>query len=81
LVSLACFPAFLGLAAVAGDVVPVLLGDRWEGLVVPVQLMCLVLPFRALAVLLTPPLFGVGRPGIVVGNNGISLVVMTAAFL
>jgi O-antigen/teichoic acid export membrane protein len=79
LVSLGCFPAFLGMAAVAGDLVPVVLGDRWLPLVVPFQVLCLVLPFKALGALLPPALFGVGRPGVNVANMAFTLVAMTGA--
>jgi O-antigen/teichoic acid export membrane protein len=80
-VSLVCFPAFLGMAAVAGDLVPLLLGTRWLQLVVPFQLLCLVLPLKAVAVLFTPALFGMGRPGVNVLNTAVAFVTMAAAML
>jgi teichuronic acid exporter len=80
-VSLVCFPAFLGMAAVAGDLVPVVLGPRWVGLILPFQLLCLVLPLKALAALFPPALFGIGRPAVNVVNMAITLVAMTVAIL
>jgi teichuronic acid exporter len=80
-VALVCFPAFLGLAAVAPDFVPLILGPRWLGLILPLQLLCLVLPFKALGALFPPVLFGIGRPGVNVGNVVLSVVVMTVALL
>jgi teichuronic acid exporter len=81
LVSLACFPAFLGLAAVAPIFVPLVLGPRWIELVVPFQVLCLVLPLKAVASLFAPPLYGVGRPGVVVGNMATALGIMVVALL
>ena len=81
LVSLVCFPAFFGMAAVAGDLVPVVLGPRWVELVVPFQLLCLVLPLKAVAALFSPAVCGIGRPGVDVWNMTLALVVMTVSLL
>lgn len=81
IVSLMCFPACLGMAAVAGDLVPVVLGSGWNGMIVPLQILCLVLPFKIIAALFPPALFGVGRPEVNVRNMAISMVAMTLAML
>jgi len=81
LVSLICFPAFFGMAAVAGDLVPVVLGPRWVQLVLPFQLLCLVLPLKAVAALFSPAVCGIGRPGVDVWNMTLALVVMTVSLL
>jgi O-antigen/teichoic acid export membrane protein len=81
LTSLVCFPAFLGMAAVAGDLVPVVLGARWLELIIPFQLLCLVLPLKALAALFPPALLGVGKPRVNVLNMALALVGMTGAIL
>lgn len=81
LVSLLLCPAFLGLAAVAPDLVPLLLGAKWQAAVVPIQLLCLVLPLRGIAALFQPALFAIGRPGLNAANTAVTLVIMAAAFL
>jgi O-antigen/teichoic acid export membrane protein len=81
LVSLACFPAFFGMAAVAGDLVPVVLGPQWITLILPFQLLCLALPLKALAALFSPALFGVGRPAVDVINMVIAVIGMAAGIL
>jgi O-antigen/teichoic acid export membrane protein len=81
LVSLICFPAFFGMAAVAGDLVPVVLGERWAQLVVPFQLLCLVLPLKAVAAIFSPAVCGIGRPDIDVWNMTLALILMTVALL
>ena len=81
LIALFCFPAFYGMAAVSGDLVPIVLGPRWHELIVPFQLLCLALPLKAIASLYQPALLGVGSPGVNVMNMGLALVIMTAAIL
>lgn len=79
LVGFACFPAFVGMAAVAPDLIPLVLSDRWQNLVVPFQILCLSLPLKALAAILPPALFGVGQARVNVVNMSIILVLMTIA--
>lgn len=81
LVSLAAFPALFGLAAVAHDLIPLVLGEEWLGAIVPFQIICLILPVKAVASLFAPALFGVGRPGVNLANMAIQAVVMCVAFL
>ena len=73
LVSLFAFPTFLGMAAVAPEAIGVFLGPKWTDVVVPFQILCLVLPFRALGLLFSPALFATGRPRSSVENNAATL--------
>jgi teichuronic acid exporter len=57
----AMFPVFWGLAAVAGDLVPLLLGAKWIGSTPVLQLLCLVMPLRSLGTLTSPLLTAIGR--------------------
>jgi len=75
------FPLFFGMAAVAPEGIPMLLGARWTDLVVPFQLFCLVMPLRALSHVLSPAIFAMGRPDIHVGNGIISLFGMSIAII
>ena len=50
--ALITFPVGLGLALVAGDVVPLVLGSKWEGAVVPLQLLAAYAAFRSITPLL-----------------------------
>lgn len=79
--SLMSFPFFFGLAVVAPDCIPLVLGDKWSGIILPLRILCLVFPFRAVAVILPPALFAIGRPGVNLGNVLVGLVIMTVAFL
>jgi len=75
------FPAFLGMAAVAPEFVPLLLGAQWGEAVLPLQLLCLVVPLKMFSTLLPPALFGIGRPVVNLVNVLIDFLVMTGALL
>ena len=72
-VSLLAFPTFLGMAMVSPEVVHVVLGPRWADAVLPMQILCLVMPFRAIGSLFAPALFACGQPRRVVENSAIRL--------
>jgi O-antigen/teichoic acid export membrane protein len=80
-VSLTCFPTFFGMTAVAPLAVPLILGENWAPIVVPFQVICLSLPFKALAPLLPPVVFAMGRPAVNVVNVAIMAVSMSIASL
>lgn len=80
-VSLLGFPTFLGMATVAPEALAVFVGPKWAGAVVPFQILCLVLPFRALGLLFAPALFGTGRPRVAVENNAITLGCVAVALI
>ena len=79
--SVLAFPIFVGMAAVAPEAIAIFLGPKWTDAVVPFQILCLPLPFRAIGLLFAPALFGTGRPRIAVENNAITLAVMSVALL
>ena len=79
--SLLAFPIFVGMAAVAPEAIAIFLGPKWTDAVVPFQILCLALPFRAIGLLFAPALFGTGRPRIAVENNAITLGVMSVALV
>lgn len=78
--NLVFLPVFWGMAWVAADAFPILLGEKWEASIVPFQIICVILPLKAIGALLPPALFGLGRPGVNVVNMAISLVLLTAGF-
>lgn len=73
-------PLFWGLVLVAPDALPLLLGAKWENIVIPFQLIAAVVPIRALGVIMSPALLGVGKPEIGVTNMVIRIVTMGSAF-
>jgi len=80
-VSLLAFPTFLGMAAVAPEALAIFVGPKWAAAVIPFQILCLALPFRAIGLLFAPALFGTGRPRLAVENNAITLAVVAVALI
>lgn len=74
------FPIFWGLSSVSPELVSVVLGQRWELAVIPLQLLSLVMPLR-LAGHSGSPLSAIGKPQIATLNHFIALILMPPAFL
>lgn len=80
LTSVLLFPVFLGLAATAPLLVPVLLGAKWAGSATPALFLALAMPLYALANLFGPAVNALGRPRVQLGNALFGLAIMPAAF-
>lgn len=81
LLSLLSFPVFWGIAVVAPEFVRVLLGDKWEPAILPLQLLALLMPIRMIGQLMPPTLQGIGQAKLVARNQLQACVVMVIAFL
>lgn len=81
LVSLFGVPVAWGMASVAPNAVPLILGRQWVDAILPFQLICLVIPLRIASTLLPPMLQGFGRVEISFMNVVRSTVVMAISFL
>ena len=68
LIAYAGFPVFFGMAAVAPEAIRLLLGPKWTAIILPFQLICLVLPLKAISPVLPPAVFAIGRPRINMEN-------------
>ncbi|KQV59041.1 MULTISPECIES: lipopolysaccharide biosynthesis protein [unclassified Duganella] len=79
-ISLLSFPILWGMASVAPELVSVVLGKGWEGAVLPLQVLCLVMPFRTLAQMLPTVTDALGQPGINLRNVLLSCLLMPPAF-
>ena len=73
-------PLLLGLACVAPDFVPVVLGDNWTGAVLPLQLVALAVPLRMLSALLSTAVTGLGQPRVDFRNTLTGLAIMPLCF-
>lgn len=80
LVSLVTFPIFVGLAATAPTLAPLLLGQKWADAVPAIRLLALAMPLYAIANLFGPAVNALGHPRVQLGNALIGLAVMPAAF-
>ena len=78
--ALAACPAAIGMAMVAGDFVPLVLGAQWAGAVVPLQLLALYAGFQATTALL-PHVLHVTNQVSLDSRTGIAaLIVLPPAF-
>lgn len=75
------FPACLGLALVADDLVATLLGPRWESAVLPLRFLAVAATLRAALVLVSPILVFTGRVERNVRFNITCALVLPAAFV
>jgi len=81
IVALVSFPIFLGLASIAPEFVRLILGERYEAAIEPLILLSVLMPMRMISNLFPSMVFGMGRPGVELGNTLFGLLVMPAAFL
>lgn len=56
------FPMLVGMALVANDLVIVLLTDKWQNIIPILQVFCILNLLRVSAMLVSPVLYGRGRP-------------------
>ncbi|PTN12190.1 lipopolysaccharide biosynthesis protein [Nitrosomonas aestuarii] len=75
------FPVFFGISCVAPEMTIILLGDKWELVILPLQILALVMPFRALGNIITPLLWGIGKPKVSATNLVIAATIMPIAFV
>ena len=79
--SVLVFPVFWGGLTVAPEILDWLLGDKWADIILPVQIICVIMPFRALGTLVSPMLFGIGRVDVTFLYVAIASVLMPLSFL
>jgi teichuronic acid exporter len=78
--SLLVFPIFIGIAAVSEDFVGLVLGPKWLAVAPLLTILAVVMPIRMMSNLLTPALWGVGKPHVSAGNFAIQAFTMAPAF-
>ena len=75
------FPAIYGLASVAPEFIPLVLGTNWTGAVLPLQLVALIIPLRMVSALLATANSGLGRADVTFKNTMAGVIVLPACFL
>jgi PST family polysaccharide transporter len=78
--ALATFPATIGLALIARDLVPVAMGPKWIGMIAPLQVLSVYAAFRSIVALLPKVLTTVGKARFVMRVELSGLVLMPVAF-
>src|SRR5690606_35029943 len=77
---LVTFPATIGMALVAHDLVPVVLGARWSGMIAPLQLLGIAAAIRSIAPILPQVLVVTGGNRFMMYVNLLGLLVMPVTF-
>lgn len=75
------FPVCGGIIVTAPEGVRLVLGEKWIGVVVPLQLLALIVPLRCIGVLYSPALTGLGMPRVAFINVVTNASIMAVAFL
>ncbi len=78
--SFIAFPIFFGLAAVAGDLIPLILGSRWNGATLPLSAYAVTLPLGLVSGVLLSALKAVGRADVSLRNVLLGAGIMLAGF-
>ncbi len=78
--TLITFPATFGLALVAKEFVHLALGKKWEGVIVPLELLALYASLRSIVTLLPQVLAVVGETRFVMRVTLVALLVLPTAF-
>jgi len=78
--SVISFPVFWGISVTAFEVVPVVLGERWESCVYPVMALSIIMPVRMISNIYPTILRALGRPWLSLGNLMVACLVMPPAF-
>jgi teichuronic acid exporter len=79
-IALATFPATLGMALVARDAIPWIMGQKWNGMIAPLEVLSVYAAFRSLVALLPKVLTAVGKARFVMRVELVGLFLMPLAF-
>jgi teichuronic acid exporter len=81
LLSFSIFPVLWGISSVALELVPVLLGNQWNPVAVPLQLLALIMPVHMFAPFMNTAALGIGRADIALKQVMLASLVMPIAFI
>lgn len=73
-------PATIGIALVAPEFVPLILGAKWSGVVAPLELLALHALIRSNVVLLSPLLNVIGEERMVMWNSVLAMAILPLSF-
>lgn len=78
---IAAFPVLIGLALIADDFLPLLLGDKWRQMVPLFQVLAPVGALMVVSTSFTPLFNAIGRPDLALKYTAVSALSMPVAFL
>jgi len=80
MIALATFPATVGLGLVAHELVPVVFGEQWNGMIGTLEVLSYYAAFRSIVALLPKVLTAVGKVRYVMWNDLAAAVILPVAF-
>jgi O-antigen/teichoic acid export membrane protein len=80
MLALAAVPGLWGISSVAPEFVEVVLGERWEESILPLQLVSFIAPLRMLNAVLATAVTAVGRADLELRNTVVAAIVLPTAF-
>jgi len=81
IVSFLSFPLFWGMASVAGEAIPLILGPHWVWVTTPFELLCIIIPFLSISPIYPAGLNAIGKPRVVLTNSVIEALTMVIGLL
>jgi PST family polysaccharide transporter len=79
-IALGAFPGTIGLAVVAPEFVPVIMGPKWNPMIAPLQVLSFYAGFRAIMALLPKILWAINRVRYVMWNDLAALALLPISF-
>jgi len=79
--SLVSVPLLWGLCACAPEFVRVVLGEKWQDAILPMQLMSLIVPLRLISIVVMTSVAAVGRADLCMKNMLVGVVLFPTCFL
>jgi O-antigen/teichoic acid export membrane protein len=80
LMTICSIPVMWGISAVAPELVRVVLGEKWAGAVLPVQLISMIVPLRIIHTIFSTTTVGIGRSRLNNRSTLVSAIVLPSAF-
>lgn len=81
LITLVCFPTYVGLAVTAAPFTDAVLGPQWLDAIIPLRLLALAMLIYTVHCLIAPAVTALGRPGLDTFGTVAGLIIMPASFL
>ena len=79
-IAIIIFPATIGMALVAPEFVPLVLGSKWSGVVIPLEVLAIHALIRSNVILLTPILNAIGEERLVMWNSVVAMILLPITF-
>ncbi len=80
-ISFVAFPLFWGMASIANEAIPLILGPNWIKATIPFQYLCIIIPLLSISPIYPSVLNAIGRQEVVFVNSIIEALIMTLAIL